>query len=107
MPENSIRYSESAGRKTAMVLVSEELVGLSDKVNLSELVKTEISEGTNDFAFDLSGLRSINSAGIGIIIGCRKAIVANGGSLKLENVNDKITDIFKLTKIDGLFGLGK
>ncbi len=90
-----------------MVLVSEELVGLSDKVNLSELVKTEISEGTNDFAFDLSGLRSINSAGIGIIIGCRKAIVANGGSLKLENVNDKITDIFKLTKIDGLFGLGK
>ena len=90
-----------------MVLVSEELVGLSDKVNLSELVKTEISEGTNDFAFDLSGLRSINSAGIGIIIGCMKAIVANGGSLKLENVNDKITDIFKLTKIDGLFGLGK
>ena len=90
-----------------MVLVSDELVGLSDKGNLSELVKTEITQGTNDFAFDLSGLRSINSAGIGIIIGCRKAIVANGGSLKLENVNDKITDIFKLTKIDGLFGLGK
>lgn len=107
MPENSIRYTESEGRKTALILVNEELVGLSDKGNLSELVNSEITQGTNDFAFDLSGLRSINSAGIGIFIGCRKAIAANGGSLRLENVNDKITDIFKLTKIDGLFGLGK
>jgi len=105
--DNFIRYSESDGNKTALVVLNEDLVGLSDKGNLNELIKSEISEGVHHFLFDLSGLRSLNSAGIGIIIGCRNAILASGGSLKLENVNDKITDIFKLTKIDGLFGLGK
>lgn len=106
MLDSNVRYSESDGRKNASILINEDLVGLSDKANLNELVKSEISDGVKDFAFDLSGLRSLNSAGIGIIIGCRNSIIANGGSLKLENVNDKITDIFKLTKIDGLFGLG-
>ena len=107
MPDNFISYTESEGKKTAVVLLNEDLVGLNDKNNLNEIVKSEIAGGVQSFAFDLSVLRSLNSAGIGIIIGCRKSILAAGGSLKLENVNDKITDIFKLTKIDGLFGLGK
>ncbi len=107
MSDNFIRYSDSEGKKLAVIQLNEDLVGLSDKGSLGEIVKSEIAGGVNDFSFDFSGLRSLNSAGIGIIIGCRNSILAKGGSLKLDNVNDKITDIFKLTKIDGLFGLGK
>ncbi|MBX7042232.1 MAG: STAS domain-containing protein [Ignavibacteria bacterium] len=90
-------------RRTARYALEPGHLGLGDSMSLSELVKRDIEDGVNEFEFDFSGLSSLNSAGIGILIGCRKAILANEGVLRLSNVNDKIKEIFRLTKIDGLF----
>jgi anti-anti-sigma factor len=87
------------------IKLNENHLGLSDKGNLIDLVNSEIALGNKEFEFDLTELSSLNSAGIGILIGCRKAILGSGGELKLMNVNEKIAEIFRLTKIDGLFGL--
>ncbi len=92
-------------RKTARYALEPGQLGLGDSGSLSELVRQGIEDGVSDFEFDFSGLSSLNSAGIGILIGCRKAILAKDGVLRLSNVNDKIKEIFRLTKIDGLFEL--
>lgn len=105
MSDTGVSYIDSAGKRTALVRLSESHLGLSDTGNLSELVKNILGDGISSFEFDLRDLNSLNSAGIGVLIGCRKVITAAAGSLKLINVSDKIREIFRLTKIDSLFGV--
>lgn len=50
------------------------------------------------YAIDLSEVNSINSSGLGILISCYKSVKDADGDLKLINANDKLLNIFKITK---------
>ncbi len=103
MPELNKTYSVYNGNKTAVIEISEDAVGLNNFNSLSESVLQEIDNGLKYFIFDMSKINSINSSGLGILIGCLKKIKEKNGYLKIINLNEKIISIFKLTKLDNVF----
>jgi anti-sigma B factor antagonist len=103
MSEIKKKYSGEGADKCVIISIDEDIVGLSHFNALNDLVSNEMKNGINIFNFDLSGLNSINSSGLGILISCLKNIKNSGGSLKIMNASEKILNIFKITKLNNVF----
>jgi len=103
MPDISKTYSSENGNNTAVLQISEEAVGLNNFNVLNKTVSNELENDIRYFVFDMVKIDSINSSGLGILIGCLKKIKESNGHLKIINLNEKIEGIFKLTKLDSVF----
>lgn len=96
-------YFEEDDNKSLIIDINENVVGLNQYNALNELVTHELNDGVKAIVFDMSGLNTINSSGLGILISCLKTINNSNCSLKIINANKKILDIFKLTKLTSVF----
>ncbi len=105
MPDINIKYNGDNGSRAAIIEIDDVSLGLNQFSLLSDLVAKEMESGLTNFVFDFSKLNSINSSGLGILISCLKKVKEGKGSLKISNVNEKILNIFKLTKLDKVFDL--
>ncbi len=103
MPEIKKKYVDDEEGKCASVEIDESILGLNQFHTLNDFVESEMTAGIKSFIFDLSGLNSINSSGLGILISCLKKIKSSNGSLRITNANEKIMNIFKLTKLNNVF----
>lgn len=86
-----------------VIVLQEESLGLANSNEIKQMVDSEINSGNLFLAFDLSKLDSINSAGLGVLIGILNKIKSNNGCLKMLNINDRVLNIFKITKLDLVF----
>lgn len=82
-----------------------ELLNLSNKEFFKEEIENEIKNNNLNFIFDFSKIESINSSGLGILIGILSLIKKHNGSLVISNYNDKIKTIFEITKLNLVFDL--
>ena len=62
-----------------------------------------VAEGKQRITVDLSGLRLIDSSGVGAIVGLYKRIRANGGECSVVGATDQPAAIFKLLRLDVVF----
>lgn len=56
---------------------------------------------------DLSELTYIDTSGLGVLVGVRSHLKKRGVELVVRNTQERVLKIFRLTKLDLLFGLGK
>jgi len=99
------KYFGEGENKSVQILIGNELLGLTKYKSLNDAVTDEITNGVKNFSFDLSELTGISSSGIGILISNLKIINNSGGNLKIENANEKILNIFKISKLEKIFNL--
>ena len=52
---------------------------------------------------DLTNVDFVDSAGLGQLVSALKLCVHHNGNLMLVGVNDSITDLLKITKLDTVF----
>lgn len=103
MPEIKKKYTGEGNDRCVIFNIDENILSLNQFNTLNELVDSEMKDGVKYFVFDLSDLKSINSSGLGILISGLKKVKKSNGSLKIVNANEKIRNIFKLTKLDNVF----
>jgi anti-anti-sigma factor len=64
-------------------------------------LKTEFASlagsGHRRFIIDFDGISAINSTGIGIVVSCLTEVQAEGGRLRLCNLNKRIRSTFEVT----------
>ena len=96
-------YHDEDGNKLLVIEINENVIGLNQYNVLNDLIVEELKNGVKNFTFDMSGLSTINSSGLGILISCLKTINNSNCSLKIINANEKILNIFKLTKLNNVF----
>ncbi|HEY4103638.1 MAG TPA: STAS domain-containing protein [Polyangiaceae bacterium] len=68
---------------------------------IDELVDSEQA----GISVDLSGLRMIDSSGVGALVSLYKRIRARGGEVQFNGVTAQPLVIFKLLRLDAVFGL--
>lgn len=73
--------------------------------DLRNIIIDQIKKNNINFILDLKETNFIDSAGLGVIIGLRSTMNSKKGSLQLINLNKRILEIFKITRIDKIFGL--
>jgi len=68
---------------------------------MREVFDTVSTSCTVDFAT----LDYISSAGLGVLLSVQKRLGASGAALSLQNLNDHIREVFRITGFDGLFDI--
>lgn len=88
-----------------VLLIDDKSIGLANSQVLRQNIENELNAGNKNIALDFISLNSINSAGLGVLIGILKNVKESNGSLKLLNLNYRVLNIFKITKLDTLFDI--
>jgi len=87
------------------------VVALSGQLNLGSRltdlernIKLRIESGARKMVLDLGGLTYIDSAGIGMVASCAKAMAKAGGRLTVAAVG-KIHHMFEVTRLNRVIGV--
>ena len=79
------------------------VMGGDDTKTFNETLHKLIDEGKNRIVIDLSGVKFMNSSGLGMLIGGYTTLKKGDGQLKLANVTDKIQSLLMITKLITIF----
>jgi anti-anti-sigma factor len=84
-------------------------IGQREVPIITEMVAGALSQHTviRWLALDLSDITFINSMGLGMCIDFRNRVNKTGGKAALVGMNQQLTDLFKMVKVDRLFSIPK
>ena len=77
-------------------------IGAGD-VQLRQVIGDALNGGTTNILLDLSGVTTIDSSGIGELVGCYTSVTNKGGKLKLLHLPPKINDVLTVTQLITVF----
>ena len=69
----------------------------------------DVIKGVNapKLVVDFNRVERLSSATLGMLIALNKVVGKQNGQLRLANVNKEVMEIFKITKLDGVFKICK
>ncbi len=94
---------KSEGKDFVRVTLNDEILSLINQGLIKDFVTREIESGKINFIFDMKDVTSINSSGLGILISVLNKVKASNGIMRLENLSDKIKQIFVITRLNLIF----
>jgi anti-sigma B factor antagonist len=99
-----MNYTRTDEGKKTLLQVRGELDALSAS-ELRPLLDKIVADARDDVQVDLSGLRLIDSSGVGALVSLYKRIRAIGGTVHFVNVTGQPLVVFKLLRLDVVFEL--
>jgi len=100
-----MNYSRTDINKNTIFRVRGELDALTAS-ELRPVLDRLLDDGRQDITVDLSDLRLIDSSGVGALVGLYKRVRAAGGAVRFVGVTAQPLVIFKMLRLDIVFGLG-
>ena len=102
-PSISVEYSENA----AIIAFTDEKILEEAKIqSLQTSIMSVIEEAERiNLILDFRNVRFLSSAVLGLLIRISKKIYERNGQLKLCNINPKIYEIFKITRLTKIFDI--
>jgi len=91
----------------AILTLNEKLIGGDESQELRDNTLGLISDGIVNIVLDLSGVNMVNSAGIGVIIGCHTSLINRNGQLKIACVSNNIMSLLTITRLHRIFDIYK
>jgi anti-sigma B factor antagonist len=101
-----MNHSLSDDGTTTLLHIRGELDALSAP-ELRPVLDKLVDERRPEVCVDLSELRLIDSSGVGALVSLYKRVRANGGSVRFTGVKAQPLVIFKLLRLDIVFGLAE
>jgi anti-sigma B factor antagonist len=80
-----------------------DLIGSPDTQQLLDSVNNYLGDAVTNCAVDLSGIRYINSTGIGVLVSLLTKFRSRGGEMVLINPADHPKKMLALTKLNNIF----
>ena len=87
------------------ITLTGDLIGTSDTQALLEAVNQHLNAAVVNCAADLSGVRYINSSGIGALVSLLTKFRSRGGEMVLINPADHPRKMLALTKLSNIFAV--
>ena len=102
-PRISVRYTEKA---TIVTLTDEKILEENDIRAVQESIMSVIDESERmNLVVDFQNVRFLSSSVLGLLIRISKRIYERDGELRLCNINPKIHEIFKITRLTKVFDI--
>ncbi len=79
------------------------VMGGEDTKEFNDTLHKLVDEGKINLVVDLSGVKFMNSSGLGMLIGGLTTMKKADGHFKLANVTDKIESLLIITKLITIF----
>ena len=105
-PRISVEY---AGNATIVTFTDEKILEEKDIKALQESIMYVIESASSgiNLILDFGNVRFLSSAVLGLLIRISKRIYEHDGQLRLCNINPKIYEIFKITRLTKTFDIYK
>ncbi len=104
-PRISVKYSENA---TIVTFTDEKILEEMDIQALQESMMSVVDQAERiNLILDFGNVRFLSSAVLGLLIRISKRIYEHDGQLRLCNINPKIFEIFKITRLNKIFDIYK
>jgi len=97
-----ISHKEIAPGTIVITLGGRLMIGTQGE-RIVSLVESQLAEGKRIFIFDLAGVASIDSTGIGHFISCYGKITAAGGDMRMAGATGRLFDAFHVSLLDKVF----
>ena len=103
-PQVSVEYAENAA---IVSFVDEKILEEMDIRALQETIMSvvESASGGSNLILDFGNVRFLSSAVLGLLIRISKRVYERDGQLKLCNINPKIYEVFKITRLTKIFDI--
>jgi len=102
-PKISVEYCENA---TIVTLSDEKILEEKDISALQESVMSIIEQADRmNLILDFHNVRFLSSAVLGVLIRVSKRIYERDGQLRLCNIQPKIHEVFKITRLTKVFDI--
>jgi len=102
-PSISVKY---AGNATIMSFTDEKILEEKDIQALQQSIMSVIEQAEQiNLILDFGNVRFLSSAVLGLLIRISKRIYERDGQLRLCNINPKIYEIFKITRLTKIFDI--
>jgi len=102
-PRISVEYAENAA---IITFTDEKILEEKDIQALQESVMSVVEQAERvNIILDFCNVRFLSSAVLGLLIRVSKKIYEQDGKLKLCNINPKIYEIFKITRLTKIFDI--
>ena len=104
-PRISVEYSENA---TIVAFTDEKILEDNDIYALEASIMSVIEQsGQIKLVLDFRNVRFLSSAVLGLLIKVSKKVYEDNGQLRLCNINPRIYEIFKITRLTKVFDIYK
>jgi anti-sigma B factor antagonist len=104
-PKISVDYADNA---TIISFTDEKILEESDIKALQDSIMSVVEQAKRiRLVLDFGNVRFLSSAVLGMLIRLSKRIYEQDGQLKLCNINPKIYEIFKITRLTTTFDIHK
>ncbi len=101
----SVEYTDNA---TIVTLADEKILEEKDIRALQESIMSVIEQtGPINLVLNFSNVRFLSSAVLGLLIRVSKKVYERDGQLRLCNIDPKIHEIFKITRLTKIFDIYK
>jgi anti-sigma B factor antagonist len=77
-------------------------IGAGDS-QLREVITNSLNSGHNNILLDMSGVTTIDSSGIGELVGSYTTVTNRGGKLKLLHLPAKLNELLHVTQLITVF----
>ena len=102
-PRISVMFAENA---TFVTLTDENILEVNDIRALQESIMPVVDQAERiNLILDFQNVRFLSSAVLGLLIRISKKIYERNGQLRLCNINPKIHEIFKITRLTKIFDI--
>jgi len=90
------------GDITVVELKGKITIGAGD-LQMREAIHAVLNEGSRKLVVDMSGVTTIDSSGVGELVGCYTTATHKGAKMKLMNLPTKISDVLTVTQLITVF----
>lgn len=94
--------SRTAGNVEIISLQGKITIGSGD-TQLREVIANAVNSGKTNILLDLSGVTTIDSSGIGELVGSYTTVTNRGGKLKLLHLPAKLNELLHVTQLITVF----
>lgn len=77
-------------------------IGAGD-TQLRDVIVKSVEEGQKNILLDMGGVTTLDSSGIGELVGSYTTVTNRGGKLKLLHLPSKISDLLQVTQLITVF----
>lgn len=88
-----------------IIKLSGNILGGPDASALNDMLHSLIEKNQKKVVLDLSGVNTMNSSGLGMLIGALTTMKNAGGDLKIAAASKKIESLLVITKLISVFEL--
>ncbi|TRX49180.1 STAS domain-containing protein [Fulvivirga sp. M361] len=100
-----MKFSHQLNDQILELGLSGDLIGESNGLDIIELVNNYIKDNIKLCLVDISGLRYINSSGIGVLITVLTKFRNKGGEVCLLNPSENVKKLLIITKLNAIFNV--